>query len=49
MSYIIFLNSLGVLLNLLLLISICFLIYLVIIDIILDYKISVLKGVLDKL
>lgn len=49
MSYIIFLNSLGVFLNLLLFISICFLIYLVILDIILYYKISVLKGLLDKL
>ncbi|CAH1192890.1 Hypothetical protein DAL_16 [Psychrobacter phage D'Alembert] len=49
MSYIIFLNSLGVLLNILLFTLVCFLIYLVILDIILDYKISVLKGIIDKL
>ena len=45
----IFLHSLGMLLNLLLFLSIGFLTYLVILDILLDYKIAFLKDTLDKL
>lgn len=51
MSEIIFLGfqCLGAVINLLLFLSICFLIYLIILDCLLGYKIDVLKDVLDKI
>ena len=49
MSGTVFLHSLGMLLNLLLFLSIGFLTYLVILDILLDYKIAFLKDTLGKL